>query len=92
MHCRPGNDCDPRANAVGLVCQKPTYAVCPGVSEPHGDSCYDVYAHPDDRADFEAAQRVCQENGGGHLVQVRKMSEGLLHDNNVGKWQEFYNM
>ena len=67
---RPGNDCDPRAGAVGLVCQKPTYAVCPGVSEPHGDSCYDVYAHPDDRADFEAAQKVCQENGGGHLVQV----------------------
>ena len=72
---RPGNDCDPRAGAVGLVCQKPTYAVCPGVSEPHGDSCYDVYAHPDDRADFEAAQKVCQENGGGHLVQIEDQTE-----------------
>ena len=36
LHFRPGYACDPRSGAVGLVCQKPTYAVCPGASEPHG--------------------------------------------------------
>ena len=56
---------------MAVVCQRPTFAACPGRSEPHGGGCYDVYAHPDDRADFQAAQRVCQQNGGGHLVQVR---------------------
>ena len=38
-------------------------------------SCYDVYAHPDDRAGFEAAQAVCRENGGGHLVQIEDQTE-----------------
>ena len=58
---------------MAVVCQRPTFAACPGRSEPHGGGCYDVYAHPDDRAGFEAAQKVCERNGGGHLVQVRIM-------------------
>ena len=34
-----------------------------------------MYAHPDDRAGFEAAQAVCRENGGGHLVQIEDQTE-----------------
>ena len=50
-HFRTRYTRDPRSGAVGIVCQKPTYAhaVCPGASERHGDSCYDIYADEEGR-------------------------------------------
>jgi hypothetical protein len=111
IHDPSGGECDPRTSVIGLACQKPSYAVCPGASgiisktnceihlrsnndnfsEPHGNKCYDFYVIDDERVDFVSAQKVCEENGGGHLVQIEDQKEAdfisellLTMDDSIG--------
>ena len=58
--------CDLDRGVVGLACARPSFALCPGSSEPFGESCYEVV---EDARSFLDAHNTCKSRG-GHLAEV----------------------
>ena len=63
--------CDMRIGAVSLVCSKLSYALCPGNTEPFGNSCYKLESQ---LQSFLGAQDKCEQQG-GYLLELDEQAE-----------------
>lgn len=63
--------CNPETDAVALVCNRPSSALCSDGAEPYRDSCYRVYRDPQP---FLSAQDKCEKDE-GHLVEINDQPE-----------------